>query len=395
MRAAPAIVPVVLAAAAVVATSAVEARAGTSSFDRWLRNPYPVATGFSFPVGDGEGGGAYTDAAGKKYTGWYVATHMGDEYALGIHTGEDWNGRGGGDTDFGQPVMAIATGKVVVARKFSNPWGGVVMIEHIVLDGHEKRRVRSQYAHLSRIDVREGQIVRGRDTIGAIGKDPAGAYPAHLHLEIRSDLTVEPTYWPSDHGRDGAWIRKHYLDPSAFIRAHRKLPDPATEPQIVLIDQARYRMQVRAGGRVKREVEIGLGQEAGQKRREGDLRTPKGIYFVVDKQKGEFGGEWGEYFGGYWIKVNYPGPADADWGLENGVVDGATAAAIGAAWSERKLTPQNTQLGSGIGFHGWASEWKRQGRGGAHLSFGCVVMHNRDIASWFDDVPIGTMVVIF
>ena len=33
--------------------------------------------------------------------------------------------------------------------------------------------------------------------------------------------------------------------------------------------------------------------------------------------------------------------------------------------------------------------------GGAHLSFGCVVMHNRDIASWFDDVPIGTMVVIF
>jgi hypothetical protein len=83
VRAAPAIVAV----AAVLATAALEARAGTSSFDHWLRNPYPVATGFSFPVGDGEGGGAYTDAAGKKYTGWYVATHMGDEYALGIHTG--------------------------------------------------------------------------------------------------------------------------------------------------------------------------------------------------------------------------------------------------------------------------------------------------------------------
>src|SRR6266540_4377229 len=103
-------------------------------------------------------------------------------------------------------------------------------MEHIVLGGHEKRRVRSQYAHLSRIDVREGQIVRGRDPIGAIGKDPEAAYPAHLHLEIRSDLALGPTYWPSDHGRDGAWIRAHYLDPSAFIRAHRKLPDPATEP---------------------------------------------------------------------------------------------------------------------------------------------------------------------
>jgi len=369
------------------------ARAGASPFDRWLRNPYPVAAGFSFPVGDGEGGGTYTDPAGTKHDGWYVATHLGDEYALGIHTGEDWNGRGGGDTDFGLPVMAVATGKVVVARRFANPWGLVVMIEHIVLDGHDKRRVRSQYAHLSRVDVREGQIVRGRDVIGAIGKDPDGDYPAHLHLEIRSDLTIGPTYWPSDHGRDGAWIRKRYLDPSAFIRAHRKLPDPAAEPQIVLVDQARYRMQIRVGARVRREMEIGLGQEAGQKRREGDLRTPKGIYFVVDKQKGSFGGEWGAYFGGHWIKVNYPGPADAAWGVENGVVDEATAAAITDAWSERKLTPQNTPLGSGIGFHGWASEWK--GRGGAHLSFGCVVLHNRDIASWFDEVAVGTMVIIF
>ena len=379
--------------AAALAILAPAARAEASSFDRWLRNPYPVADGFSFPVGDGEGGGSYTDPTGRRHDGWYVATHLGDVYPLGIHTGEDWNGRGGGDTDIGQPVMAVATGKVVVARRFPNPWGFVVMIEHIVLDGHDKRRVRSQYAHLSRIDVKEGQIVHGRDVIGAIGKDPDGAYPAHLHLEIRSDVTVGPTYWPSDHGRDGDWIRKHYLDPSAFIRAHRKLPDPAAEPQLVLVDQARHRMQVRVGGRVTREVEIGLGQQSGQKRREGDLRTPKGIYFVVDKQKGNFGGQWGEYYGGHWIKVNYPGPADAAWGVENGVVNQTTAAAIGAAWSERKLTPQNTPLGSGIGFHGWASEWN--GRGGARLSFGCVVMHNRDIARWFDEVTPGTMVVMF
>src|SRR6476646_3248453 len=169
------------AAIAVAAGAAPPAGVGPSSFERWLRNPYPVAAGFSFPVGDGEGGGTYTDPAGARHEGWYVATHLGDAYALGIHTGEDWNGRGGGDTDFGQPVMAVATGKFVVARKFPNPWGGVVMIEHIVLDGHAKRRLRSQYAHLSRVDVREGQVVRARDVIGAIGKDPDGDYPAHLH----------------------------------------------------------------------------------------------------------------------------------------------------------------------------------------------------------------------
>jgi hypothetical protein len=236
--------------------------------------------------------------------------------------------------------------------------------------------------------------VRGRDVIGSIGKDPDGAYPAHLHLEIRSDLGLAPTYWPSDHGRDGAWIRKRYLDPSAFIRAHRKLPDPAAEPRLVLVDQARYRMQVRVGGRVTREMEIGLGQASGQKRREGDLRTPKGIYFVVDKLEGKFDGPSAEYFGGYWIKINYPGAADAAWGLGSGIIDAATAATIAAAWSERKLTPQTTPLGSGIGFHGWAEEWIAP-KGGARLSFGCVVMHAPDIASWFDEVDLGTMVVIF
>jgi murein DD-endopeptidase MepM/ murein hydrolase activator NlpD len=387
---------VVLPAVAGAGIAAGQTRsAGSPSFDRWLHNPFPIATGFSFPVGDGEGGGDYTDPGGGGHSGWYVATRLGEQYDLGIHTGEDWNGRGGGDTDLGQPVMAIATGKVVVARRFEDPWGMVVMIEHIVLEGHEKRRVRSQYAHLERIDVRPGQIVRGRQVIGAIGKDPAGAYPAHLHLEIRSDTTLPPTYWPSDHGRDAAWIRERYLDPSAFIRAHRRLPDPGAEPALVLVDQRRYRMQLRVGGKVLAEAGIALGQAEGQKRREGDLRTPKGIYFVVDKQRGPFDGPWSEFYGDFWIKVNYPGPADARWGVQNGVIDEATAAAITSAWADRKLTPQNTPLGSGIGFHGWVSEWRADKSGRAHLSFGCVVLHPRDIARFFDDVQPGTMVVIF
>ena len=50
--------------------------------------------------------------AGTSPRTWATSTRSG------IHTGEDWNGRGGGDTDFGQPVMAVATGKVVVARRF-------------------------------------------------------------------------------------------------------------------------------------------------------------------------------------------------------------------------------------------------------------------------------------
>jgi hypothetical protein len=93
-------------------------------------------------------------------------------------------------------------------------------------------------------------------------------------------------------------------------------------------------------------------------------------------------------------QAELPGTGRRRLGVDNGVVDAATAAAITTAWSERKLTPQSTPLGSGIGFHGWASEWKA-GPGGARLSFDCVMLHNRDIARWFEEVPIGTMVVLF
>ena len=304
------------AVAALSPAAAPGASSFATSFDRWVANPFPVADGFSSPAGDGDA------------------------------------------------VTAAATGKVVAARP-------AVVIEHIVLDGHDKRRVRSHYGRLSRVDVRVGQIVRRGAVIGAAGQGEA------LQFEIRVGGKPEP-------------------DAGAFVRAHARLPDPAAEAQLVLIDQQRFRMQVRVDGRVRREVDIGLGQAAGQKRREGDLRTPKGIYFVVDKQKGKFDGPGAEYFGGYWIKINYPGAADAAWGLGGGVIDAATAATISAAWSERKLTPQTTPLGSGIGFHGWAQEWTSgKAHRGARLSFGCVVMHGPDIATWFEEVGIGTMVVIF
>ncbi len=66
---------------------------------------------------------------------------------------------------------------------------------------------------------------------------------------------------------------------------------------------------------------------------------------------------------------------------------------ITANWTERKATPQNTKLGSGIGFHGWIREWENDGS--RHLSWGCVVMHIYDIKNLYDRIPKGAMVIIF
>jgi hypothetical protein len=176
------------------------------------------------------------------------------------------------------------------------------------------------------------------------------------------------------------------LTPAEIARQHR------TEKQLLVVDTAHYQLSLYESGKLVTKVEIGLGQGHGPKVEKGDLKTPRGTYFIVDKQRGTFGGEWAEYYGGYWIKMNYPGPDDAKRGVDNDWIDDQTADEIVAAWKQRKLTPQGTRLGGGVGFHGWAGEW--EGKGGAHLSFGCVVLHNADMATLFDRIVVGAMVVI-
>jgi hypothetical protein len=163
------------------------------------------------------------------------------------------------------------------------------------------------------------------------------------------------------------------------------------DSHLLVVDTAQYQMSFYVNGKLVRSVEIGLGQGQGAKEKQGDLKTPHGTYFVVDKQRGDFGGGYGAYFGGHWIKINYPGPDDAKRGVERGWIDAATAARITEAWRAKKLTPQNTPLGGGIGLHGWAGDWSGPA---AHLSWGCVVLHTPDIAQLFDQIPLGTKVLI-
>ncbi len=256
-------------------------------FDEYMRADFAPADGFDFPFGDGDGGGSYTDrATGKRHDGWYVATRFAETYSLGIHPGEDWNGVGGGDTDLGQPVYATAHGRVVFARDCGRLWGNVVIVEHFFYENHERREIRSLYAHLAEIKVREGDEVRRRQIIATVGQDPDKLFKAHLHFELRPDATLAPTYWPSSDGKDVAWVREHYAEPTAFVKSRRKLPVPQSEGALVLVDQRRYKARLYAAGRAGSEFDVSLGQGAGEKQVQGDNKTPKGMYFVIQKHRG-------------------------------------------------------------------------------------------------------------
>ncbi len=148
----------------------------------------------AFPVGPPDAGGYY-DA---------------QPFGTNTHLGSDWNGNGGGNTDLGDPVSAIADGTVTEAQDYEGGWGLVARVVHTLDNGQQ---VESLYAHLDSFEVTKGQHVEKGEQIGTIGT-AHGHYPAHLHLEVRTAVGADigTGYGEPDQGQ---------IDPSAFIRMRR------------------------------------------------------------------------------------------------------------------------------------------------------------------------------
>lgn len=157
--------------------------------------PAPPCGGFAFAVGAPDGAGYYN----------------AQPFGRNGHLGDDWNGTGGGDTDLGDPVFAIADGVVTAADDRGGGWGNVVRVVHACGE-RDGQTVESLYAHLEQIEVAVGQRVARGARLGTIGTAD-GRYVAHLHLELRSepDLPLGEGYGADTTG---------YLDPAAFIGRH-------------------------------------------------------------------------------------------------------------------------------------------------------------------------------
>jgi len=357
-----------------------------------------LADGFDFPIGNKNGKGSYTSLQnGKTYSGWYKAVKFAQNYSLGIHPGEDWNGNGGGDTDLGQPVFAIAKGKVIWARACPSPWGKVIVIEHRFLENGKIRKVYAQYAHLQEISVKEGQVVERRQAIGKIGKGDLDEYPAHLHFEIRKHGldSLVADYWPSSHRKTVAWVKKYYEPPTEFIKQHRQLSTPINMPQLVIAIKSSYKLILLEYGQLSQYYEIALSQNPkGHKVKHGDLRLPEGAYRLCQKTKGPFtGSAISAYFGPAWIRISYPNNYDAAKGLADGLIQKWQYNNIVKANKANQTPPKNTKLGGGIGIHGWIStDWDNDDD--RHLTWGCISMHNEDLKKFFQKVKLNTPIMI-
>lgn len=158
-----------------------------------------------------------------------------------------------------------------------------------------------------------------------------------------------------------------------------ELPAVLIEPRIVVVKKART-LTVFSDGQPVATWPIALGTDpAGHKQREGDGRTPEGIYHICIKNpKSRF------YLS---LGLDYPRVVDAAAALADGRIDQRAHDRILAAHEAGHCPPWDTPLGGEIFIHG---------RGGSRGDWtaGCVALDDPQMKMIFYAVGVGTPVII-
>lgn len=207
-------------------------------------------------------------------------------------------------------------------------------------------------------------------------------------------------------GNDGDWSKVGYEDSTGYIRsdllseilptssssentAANPSSNPTTEtvsneiealdsPKIVVKKSDRT-LELWDGDQLYDSYSIGLGWEpTGDKKQEGDGRTPEGTYYVcVRNSASRF------YLS---LGVSYPNKEDAKEALDSGNIDQNTYEQIVDAIDNGTQPPWNTALGGEIMIHGMGgdSDW----------TAGCIAVDNEIMDILWKYCPKNTPIVI-
>src|SRR2546430_14088546 len=100
----------------------------------------PTAARFDFPLGSEHGAMSYN----------------AQRFTENRHLGDDLNGIGGEDSDLGDPIYAVADGRVLLARDGGPGWGNVIIVLHAYLENGGRKYVQSYYCHVETMLVQAG-----------------------------------------------------------------------------------------------------------------------------------------------------------------------------------------------------------------------------------------------
>ncbi|MDI1444314.1 L,D-transpeptidase [Polyangium sp. 6x1] len=162
-----------------------------------------------------------------------------------------------------------------------------------------------------------------------------------------------------------------FLPPSSLAK-----PASCEKPSI-LIRKKDAALDLLCGGKTVRTFSATFGaQPVGQKEREGDERTPEGVYRITSKSQSE---RFHRFLG-----ISYPEPEDLARAKKNGI----------------------DKPGGGIGIHGTKPKLAALARAWIRLSSatglgqlwgptdGCIGLANEDVDVLYALVPVGTKVTI-
>lgn len=160
----------------------------------FAKRPEFISDGFDYPVGPPDAKGYYDAQPFTKNT----------------HLGEDWNGKGGGNTDLGDTVYAAANGYISSIFDYGGGWGNVIRIIHKLPNG---KYIETLYAHEKDVFVESNTFIKRGAPLGTMGNLDGKIY-SHLHFEMRTTIDM-------DLGGGYSTDTTGYISPKNFINKNR------------------------------------------------------------------------------------------------------------------------------------------------------------------------------
>ena len=167
-----------------------------------------------------------------------------------------------------------------------------------------------------------------------------------------------------DRGRD------IFSTPGRLFHREAQVTAPAPVARVrgpaIVVDKHAHRLLVYDRGKLRRQYDVALGVHPdGHKAREGDRRTPEGVYRVLAKK------DRGQTRFHRALLIDYPNAQDR--------------AVFVRAKAQGKI-PKSARIGGLIEIHG--------GGTGVDWTDGCVALENKDMDDLFRRVRVGTPIVI-
>jgi hypothetical protein len=154
---------------------------------------------------------------------------------------------------------------------------------------------------------------------------------------------------------------------------------PLPGPRVVLVQKSARTLGLYLNGELADTYRVGLGHRPeGHKEREGDSRTPEGVYYICTRNANS---RFHLFLG-----ISYPNAEDAKAARAGGTITEADHRAVTQAIASGGRPPWNTPLGGEVGIHGGgaASDW----------TLGCIALDNAAIEELWRVLKTGDPVVI-